>query len=119
MSLRPSLFEEMGSQFAEAFGNCDCIFEVNGVALVSVRGILRKWRELGQSEEGGQDVEGTTHSLSVAAVSVPGLVSQRDSVTIFLTDDAGIRIDSGTLFQIKNHADDARAMLRIYLAGDI
>jgi len=119
VSLRPAIFEEMGSQFADAFGNCDCLFEVNGVALIPVRGILRRWRDVDQSEESGQSAEGTTHSLSVAAVSVPGLVSQRDSVTIFMTDDAGVRIDAGTLYEIKNHADDARAMLRIYLSGDI
>lgn len=119
MSLRPSIFEEMGSQFADAFGNCDCIFTINGAAVAPVRGILRLWRDVEQSEEGGQSVEGTTHSLAVAASSVPGLVSQRDSVVIFMTDDVGVRLDAGRPFEIRNHADDARAMLRIYLAGDI
>lgn len=119
MSLRPSFFEEMGSQFADAFGNCDAVFTVNGLALAPVRGILRRWREIDQMEEASQTVEGTTHLLSVAAVSVPGLASQRDSVTIYMTDDNGVRLDVGLTFQVKNHTDDARAMLRIYLSGDI
>lgn len=119
MSLRPAIFEEIGSQFADALGNCDCVFTVGGLALIPCRGILRRFRDIEQSEEAGQDVEGTTHSLSVAAVSVPGLVSQRDTVTVYVTDDAGVRTGEVMLFTIKNHTDDARAMLRIYLAGDI
>ena len=93
MSLRPLIFEEMGSQFANAFGNCDCVFLVGGLTLIPVRGILRRWRDIDQAEESGQAVEGTTHLLSVASASVPGLTSQRDSVTIFITDESGRRTD--------------------------
>lgn len=119
MSLRPSIFEALGPQFADAFGNCDAVFTVNGVALPAARGILRQWRDVNQMEEAGQDVEGTTHLLSVAAMSVTGLTSQRDSVTIFMTSETGARLDQGRTFEVKNHSDDARAMLRIYLSGDL
>jgi hypothetical protein len=119
VNLRPAIFEEMGPQFAETFGNCDAVFTIAGAIMPAVSGILRRWRDLDEAEEGGQSVEGTTHLLSVAAASVPGLASQRDSVTVHELDALGSRTGVSASYQIKNHSDDARAMLRIYLSGDI
>lgn len=119
MSYRPAIFERMGAEFSRALGNVDCEFIIAGVAQTSVRGILRQWRDIDLSEELSQSVEGTTHLLSVASSSTPGLVSQRDKVTIFKLDPIGNRVDDGQLFEIRNHADDGRAMLKIYLKGDI
>ncbi len=119
MSFRPALFERMGAAFARSFGNVDCVFTIDGAERASVRGILRQWRDIDLGDELAQPVEGTTHLLSVASSEVPGLVSQRDSVTIFATDSTGKRIDNGIPFDVKNHEDDGRAMLKIYLTGDI
>ncbi|MDX3929220.1 MAG: hypothetical protein QHC90_25890 [Shinella sp.] len=119
MNFRPPLFSDLGEEFAGAFGNVDAQFTIAGVLLPRVRAILRQWRELDLGEEQGQAVEGTTHLLSVAADMVPGLVSQRDSVTIFALDAEGFPTGISTTFEIKNHSDDARAMVRIYLSGDI
>ncbi|WP_322887052.1 head-tail joining protein [Sinorhizobium medicae] len=106
MTPRPAMFERMGPKFAKAFGNADAVFTVDGVARPAVRVILRVWREIDLAEE--QAVEGTTHLLAVSASTVPGLASQRDSVAI-----------GGVTYQVINIDDDARAMLRISLAGDI
>lgn len=119
MNLRPAVFERMGESFSRAFGNVDAVFTIDGEVRPAVRAILRQWRDVEESEELGQSVEGTTHLLSVASSMVPGLVSQRDSVSIFVTDRAGNRVDDGAEFAVKNHADDGRAMLKIYLTGDI
>lgn len=119
MSLRPAIFERMGPQFVRFLGNADCEFTIGGVMRPSVRGILRQWRDIDMVEDFSQAVEGTTHLLSVAASDIPGLASQRDRVAIFLTDPSGKRIDAGNTFEVKNHTDDGRAMLKIYLKGDI
>ncbi|APO74266.1 hypothetical protein AM571_CH01431 [Rhizobium etli 8C-3] len=119
MNPRSAIFERMGASFDRAFGNVDAVFTINGEARPGVRAIFRKWRDVDEGEEQGQAVEGTTHLLSVAHSKVPDLVSQRDSVTIFELDALQQRIEPGSTFQIKNHADDARSMLRIYLSGDI
>jgi len=109
MSRRPSLFEGMGAEFSDAFGNVDAVFMINGVvSLKSVRGIFRVWRGVDLVDEADQAVEGTTHVLSVAATDVPGLESQRDHVTI-----------DGVSYPIINVSDDARAMLKLSLSGDI
>ncbi len=108
MSIRPPIFAEMGPAFADAFGNADAVFTIDGVVRPPVRVILRVWREADLAEEQEQAVEGTTHLLAVAASAVPGLASQRDSVAI-----------GGVTYQVINIDDDARAMFRISLAGDI
>ncbi|MGV0817124.1 head-tail joining protein [Martelella sp. AMO21009] len=107
---RPPQFSNMGAGFVSAFGNVDCVFTVDGVdQSASVRGILRQKRELEIAGEfGDQDVEAVTHVLSVAAVGLEALEAQRDSVTI-----------AGTTYDIKNQMDDGRAMLKLYLTGDI
>jgi hypothetical protein len=119
MKLRPSLFEETGEDFVGAFGNVDAVFTVDGADQPAVRAILRQWRDIDEAEEQGQAVEGTTHVLAVAASSVTGLVSQRDSVTVYELDDDGNRTGISSAFDIRNHSNDARAMLRIQLSGDI
>ena len=106
-------------EFVRAFGNAEAVFTVDGSDRPPVRCILRQWRDTDLAEDMGQAVEGTTHLLSVAAAQVPNLVSQRDSVTVFVTDRNGARIDDGTHYEIKTHEDDGRAMLRIFLTGDI
>ncbi|WP_026616387.1 head-tail joining protein [Ensifer aridi] len=108
MTRRPAMFERMGPKFASAFGNVDAVFTIAGVAQPAVRAILRVWRETDLAEEQDQAVEGTTHLLAVPASKAPGLTSQRDSVTI-----------DGATYQVINIDDDARAMLRISLSGDI
>lgn len=109
MSRRPDVFSRMGPKFAKAFGNVDTVFTINGVAgPKAVRGILRVWRDVELMEEVDQAVEGTTHVLSVAATDVPGLESKRDSVSI-----------DGVTYPIINVSDDARAMLKLSLSGDI
>jgi hypothetical protein len=108
MSRRPSLFEGMGADFADAFGNVDAILTIAGVVRPKVRGGLRVWREVDLVEEVSQAVEGTTHVLSIAATDAPGLESQRDTVTI-----------DGVTYPIINVEDDARAMLKLFLSGDI
>ncbi|RVG29749.1 hypothetical protein [Sinorhizobium meliloti] len=108
MTPRPAMFERVGPKFAKAFGDAEAVFTVDGVARPAVRVILRVWRETDLAEEQEQAVEGTTHLLAVAASAVPGLASQRDSVAI-----------GGVTYQVINIDDDARAMLRISLAGDI
>lgn len=119
MSLRPAVFERMGPQFVRSLGNVDCEFTIGGVLMPSVRGILRQWRDVDLAEDLSQAVEGTTHLLSVATSNTVGLVSQRDSVTIFMTAPDGRRLDAGTFYEVRNHTDDGRAMLKIYLKGDI
>lgn len=119
MNPRSAIFERMGEAFDRAFGNVDAVFTINGIERPAVRAILRKWRDVEEGEEQGQAVEGTTHLLAVAHSKVQDLVSQRDSVTIFELDVLERRIEPGQIFAIRNHADDARAMLRIYLSGDI
>ncbi len=119
MKPRSPIFERMGVSFDRAFGNADAVFTIGGVARPSVRVIFRQWRELDEAEEQGQAVEGTTHLLSVAYSKVAGLQSQRDSVTIHELDALGNRTGVSASYQIKNHSDDARSMLRIYLSGDI
>ncbi|KSV64060.1 hypothetical protein N185_35420 [Sinorhizobium sp. GW3] len=99
----------MGPKFARAFGNVDAVFTINGVASPRpVRGILRVWRDVELMDEVDQAVEGTTHVLSVAGTDVPGLESKRDSVSI-----------DGVTYPIINVSDDARAMLKLSLSGDI
>jgi len=119
MKPRSPIFERMGESFDRAFGNADAVFTINGVALAPVRVIFRQWREVDEGEEQGQSVEGTTHLLAVAHSKVPGLQSQRDSVTVHELDALGSPTGVSATYQIKNHSDDARAMLRIYLSGDI
>lgn len=119
MSFRPTLFQRMGPGFVRAFGNVDCEFVIAGAARPTVRGILRQWRETDLASEGMQAVEGTTHLLSVAALDAPGLRSQRDSVTVFVTGAGGVRLDAGQTFGVASHEDDGRAMLKIQLSGDI
>jgi hypothetical protein len=109
MSFRPALFSPLGDAFAQAFGNVDCLFTINGVAQAStVRGILRQTRAVDLGQDEGQAVEGTRHTLKVAASSVPGLTSDRDSVAI-----------GGITYPVGNIEDDGRSMLRIVLDGDI
>lgn len=108
MSRRPSLFEGMGADFVEAFGNVDAVLTIAGVAKPKVRGVLRIWREVELVEEMSQAVEGTTHVFSIAATDAPGLESRRDTVTI-----------DGVTYPIINLEDDARAMFKLFLSGDI
>ena len=107
---RPAAFSGMGSAFAGAFGNVDCRFTIDGVSLQdTVRGILRQKRELGLADEyGRQDVEAVTHVLSVPATDLEALESERDQVEI-----------EGTIYGIRNVTDDGRAMMKIWLRGDI
>lgn len=116
---RPALFARMGPAFDKAFGNVDAVFTIAGVERPAVRAILRKWREIDLVEDLGQAVEGTTHLLSVAADKVPGITSQRDSVTIHELDRNGVRTGTSATFEIREHSDDGRAMVRIHLSGDI
>lgn len=108
MTRRPEIFARMGPKFARAFGNVDAVFTIEGVVRPKVRGVLRVWREVDLVEEVSQAVEGTTHLLSIAATDAPGLESQRDTVTI-----------DGVTYPIINVEDDARAMLKLFLSGDI
>ena len=109
MTRRPEIFARMGPKFAKAFGNVDAVFTIAGVVSPNaVRGILRVWRDVELMEEVDQAVEGTTHVLSVAAIDVLGLESKRDSVSI-----------DGVAYPIINVSDDARAMLKLSLSGDI
>lgn len=119
MKPRSPLFEKMGASFDRAFGNADAVFVINGVSLPPVRVIFRRWREMDQMEQDGQGAETITHLLSVSQSKVPGLQSQRDSVTIHELDPSGTPTGAQQTFLIKNHTDDARSMLRIYLSGDI
>lgn len=98
----------MGSAFSRAFGNATAIFTINGVAGLPVPIILRNGRDLDEGEEQGQSLEARTYSLAVAASLVPGLASQRDVMTF-----------EGTVYPIVNHTDDAHAMLRVFVRGDI
>lgn len=116
---RPALFRRMGAAFEKAFGNVDAVFTIAGVDRPPVRAILRKWREIDLAEDLGQAVEGTTHLLSVAADSVAGLMSQRDSVIIHELDRNGVRTGVSAAFEIRDNSDDGRAMVRIHLSGDI
>lgn len=99
---RPERFARMGAAFGRAFGNADGIFRINGVTGQPVRIIARKQRALNIAEESDQDVEALLDSVSVHAVAVPGLTSQRDAVTI-----------DGVLYSIRNIEDDGRAMLKL------
>ncbi|TCT34704.1 head-tail joining protein [Martelella mediterranea] len=107
---RPAVFAGMGPAFAAALGNVDCRFTIDGVLQPETsRGILRQKRELEFADEyGRQDVEAVTHVLSVPATGLEKLESERDQVEI---DDAS--------FDIRNITDDGRAMLKIWLRGDI
>lgn len=116
---RPALFARMGAVFDRAFGNVDAVFTIAGVAGPAVRAILRKWREIDLAEDLGQAVEGTTHLLSVSADKVAGIASQRDSVTIHELDRNGVRTGVSAMFEIRDHSDDGRAMVRLHLSGDI
>ncbi|WDZ75454.1 hypothetical protein PWG15_12590 [Ensifer adhaerens] len=109
MTRRPEIFARMGPKFAKAFGSVDAVFTIAGVVSPkAVRGIFRVWRGVDLVDEADQAVEGTTHVLSVAATDVPGLESQRDTVAI-----------DGVTYPIINVSDDARAMLKLSLSGDI
>lgn len=99
---RPARFARMGAAFSRAFGNADGVFRINGVSGEPVRIIARKQQLLDVAEESGQDVEATMDSVSVSALAVPGLTSQRDAVTI-----------DGILYSIRNIEDDGRAMLKL------
>ncbi|AMM84827.1 hypothetical protein [Martelella sp. AD-3] len=107
---RPAIFAGMGEAFAGTFGNVDCRFTIAGVGLPDpVRGILRQKRELELADEfGRQDVEAITHVLSVPVSGLEELEGERDSVAI-----------DGTTYGIRNVTDDGRAMLKIWLRGDI
>ncbi|AMM84247.1 hypothetical protein [Martelella sp. AD-3] len=107
---RPAIFAGMGEAFAGTFGNVDCRFTIAGVVLADpVRGILRQKRELELADEfGRQDVEAITHVLSVPAAGLEELEGERDSVTI-----------DGTAYGIRNVTDDGRAILKVWLRGDI
>ncbi|WP_421581129.1 head-tail joining protein [Shinella sp. M31] len=99
---RPERFARMGAAFGRAFGNADGIFRIDGVIGKPVRIIARKMRVTDFAEESDQDVEATLDSVSVSALAVPGLTSQRDAVTI-----------DGVLYGIRNIEDDGRAMLKL------
>ncbi|SOC47088.1 hypothetical protein SAMN05892877_1273 [Rhizobium subbaraonis] len=116
---RPALFRRMGAAFEKAFGNVDAVFTIAGVDRPPVRAVLRKWREIDLVEDLGQAVEGTTHLMSVSAENVAGLMSQRDSVIIHELDRNGARTGDSAAFEIRDHSDDGRAMVRIHLSGDI
>ena len=107
---RPAAFCGMGPAFAATFGNVDCRFTVDGeVQPETCRGILRQKRELELADEyGRQDVEAVTHVLSVPATGLEALESERDQVEI-----------DGEAYAIHNLTDDGRAMLKIWLRGDI
>lgn len=98
----------MGPAFSRAFGNTTAVFSINGVSTSAVPIILRNGRSLDESEQHDQGVEAKTYSLAVAASDVPGLASLRDSM-----------IFEGVTYAITNHDDDGRAMLRLYVTGDI
>ncbi|WEZ84581.1 hypothetical protein P6U16_08405 [Rhizobium sp. 32-5/1] len=98
----------MGSAFSRAFGNTTAVFTINGVVGLPVPIILRNGRDLDEGEEQGQGLEARTYSLAVAATDVAGLISQRDTMTF-----------EGTVYPIVNHTDDAHAMLRVFLRGEI
>lgn len=108
MSIRPPLFADMGDAFATAFGNAEAIFTIDGVNTPPTRIILRVGVGTNEVEEHGQGVEAVNYSLCVPASSVPGLTSQRDSM-----------IYNGTTYPIINHIDDAHAMLRLFVEGDL
>lgn len=107
---RPAIFAGMGDAFAGTFGNVDCRFTIGGVQRSdSVRGILRQKRELELGDAfGRQDVEAVTHVLSVPATGLDDLESERDTVII-----------DRTTYGIRNLTDDGRAMLKLWLKGDI
>lgn len=102
------MFADMGGAFADAFGNADAVFTIDGVNTPSTRIILRVGIATDEVEEQGHGVEAVNYSLCVPASSVPGLTSQRDSVTY-----------NGITYPIINHTDDARAMLRLFVEGDL
>jgi len=107
---RPAVFAGMGPAFAGAFGNVDCRFTIDGLMQPETcRGLLRQKRELELADEyGRQDVEAVTHVLSVPATGLEDLESERDQVEI-----------DGKAYAIRNLTDDGRAMLKIWLRGDI
>ena len=106
--MRPTRFAKMGSAFSRAFGNATAVFMVDGVVTSPVTLILRNGRSLDLADQNDQDIEARTYSLAVAASDVPGLTSQRDTMVF-----------DGVTYAIRNIEDDARAMLRIYVTGDI
>lgn len=105
---RPKRFARMGAAFGRAFGNADGVFRIDGVAGDPVRIIARTVQGIDEAEESGQGVEAKIDSVSVAALAVPGLTSQRDAVTI-----------DGVLYPIRNITDDGRAMLKLTLKGKL
>lgn len=104
MTFRPRIFEEMASQFSDAFGNCDAVFTIDGVAGAPVRVIARTTVNSEMAEESGHAVEAAIDDVRVAATSVPGLTSQRDTMTI-----------GPKTYGIGNIDDDGRAMLKLTL----
>lgn len=104
---RPAVFSGMAGAFTRAFANVDAVFTIAGVAGNPVRAILRRER-VDDLADDGVAVEGTVHTLAVDADKVPGMVSQRDHVTI-----------AGETFGIGNRIDDGRAMARFVLNGEI
>jgi hypothetical protein len=104
---RPAAFAGMAGAFTRAFANVDAVFTIAGVPGDPVRAILRQERVADLADD-GVGVEGLVHTLAVDADKVPGIASQRDSVTI-----------AGETFGIGNRLDDGRAMARFILDGEI
>lgn len=119
MNLRPAIFEAMGEHFTAAFSNAEAEFTIAGTRRPAVRCILRQWRDADLVEAEGQAVEGTSHLLSVSSGAVAGLVSQRDRVDLYPLDALGARTGDVIACAIRNHADDGRAMTKIWLEGNL
>lgn len=105
---RPTLFGALGDDFSDTFGNVDVTPVVGGVGQSVVRGILRQVREMDLIDDRGVAVEGVTHSLALAAAAGEMLVSGRDSVVI-----------DGVIYPVRTKLDDGRAMIKLYLKGDV
>lgn len=106
---RPGLFAQMGPVFTAALGNVDVTLVVDGVqASAPVRGILRQMRSMDMLPEDTAMIEGVTHTLSMTAAAAGALESDRDDVII-----------GGVTYQVRALTDDGRAMVTLYLTGDI
>ena len=105
---RPALFGALGDDFSDAFGNVDVTPVVGGVGRSVVRGILRQVREMDLIDDRGVAVEGVTHSLALAAAAAGALVSGRDSVVI-----------DAVSYPVRGKRDDGRAMITLFLKGDV
>lgn len=109
ITARPALFAPMAEAFTGVFGNVDVTLVIDGVTAASpVRGILRQVREIDLVTESGVSVEGVTHRLDLSASDAAGLESDRDSVVI-----------GGETYEIRALTDDGRAMINLFLRGDV